>query len=475
LQISISNAFGKYFRHTLWVILLSFVISGCGAVATRNKFYIPITADLQSRNYPAAVQSFEKAKKKFGKKDRFLYYLDSGALYYYAADYDSSISRLNLAENSAEELFTRSVSRAATSMLLNDNVLEYSGEDYEILYANLIKALGYVSLNKFDDAFVEIKRANLKLELLEQKYAGAADEFNKSESKDTAEARIQYEAGKVRFNNDAFARYLSMHLYAADGKFDDARIDFDLLNDAFLTQPHIYDFPAPAVRYAPEDSGAILSIVGMAGLSPVKEALSLRIRTDKDLGLVQVLYDGTGEDDHEYGHLLLPVKEDYYFKFAIPKIAARPTPVTSIRVYADTNYLGELALIEDVSKVAEETFNAKKSLIYLRSVARAVAKGLATHKLKERVDNDDKSSFGGWLKKAVIDVGSDISENADLRCSRFLPGKIYVGDFELPPGQYNIRIDYLDSYGAVIKSDTISDYKVGRNKLNLLKSFSSES
>jgi uncharacterized protein len=112
-----------------WIILPALIISGCGAVATRTKFYGPITNELSAGNYQAAVDRFEKSKNKFSSKDRFLYYLDSGALYFYAADFDSSLARLSLAESVSEDLYTKSISRAATSMLLNDNILEYAGED----------------------------------------------------------------------------------------------------------------------------------------------------------------------------------------------------------------------------------------------------------------------------------------------------------------------------------------------------------
>jgi uncharacterized protein len=446
--------------------ILSLILSGCGILATRTGFYAPITNELRSGNYKIAVEKFEKAKGKFDSKDRFLYYLDSGALYFYASDYDSSIARLTLAENAAEELYTKSITRAATSMLLNDNILEYSGEDYEILYTNLLKALGYLSLNNFDDAFVEIRRANLKLNLLEQKYHDAADILNRSSEEDTSDSKLDFEPKQVRFSNDAFARYLSMHMYAAEGKYDDARIDSSLLEEAFETQTEIYDFPIPSVRLVPDSGSAILSVVGLVGLAPVKEALNLRLRTDKDLGLVQVLYTDSENKDTEYGHLPLPVKADYYFKFAIPKISERPVTISRIEVYTDSYLIGELGLLEDINKVAEETFEAKKSLIYIRSVGRAVAKGLTSHQLKKKVDT---GGIEGWLKKAAIDVGSDISENADLRCSRFLPGRIYVGDFILKPGVHNLTIEIYDYDGHIIQTENYFDYQVNNRGLNLIE------
>jgi len=141
------------------VVLILATVS-CSSVATRKKFYEPITADIRSQNYKAAYQKIESArdKNKYGKKDRLLYYLDSGFAAHYASLFDTSNVKLTMAEDAADELFTKSVSRAAASVLLNDNVLEYSGEDYEILYTNLIKTLNYLSLGEFDEAFVEVGR-----------------------------------------------------------------------------------------------------------------------------------------------------------------------------------------------------------------------------------------------------------------------------------------------------------------------------
>ena len=446
-----------------------FAAVSCSSVATRKKFYEPITTDVKSQNYKGAYLKIESArdKNKYSKKDRLLYYLDSGFAAHYASLFDTSNVKLTRAEEAADDLFTKSISRAATSILLNDNVLEYSGEDYEVLYTNLIKTLNYLSIGQFDEAFVEVRRANLKLELLDQKYGNAAKTLQNGVEGDTAGVKINYDLAKVRFNNDAFARYLSMHMYAADGKMDDARIDYDYMVRAFNEQPFIYNFPMPDVKYAPDSSGnTIVNVVALSGLSPVKEAVNLRIRTDKDLGLVQVLYTDGEKKDSEYGHLPLPVKADYYFKFALPKVASRESIVHGIRFLADSKVVGDLHLIEDVSMVAEETFQAKKSMIYFRTIARAVFKGLVTHEAKQKVDT---GGFEGWLKKAAIDVGADITENADLRCSQLLPGRIYVGDFELAPGVYDLRVEFIGSGGGVIYSQNFPGYEVKSRGINLVE------
>ncbi len=443
------------------------LLAGCGSMATRKDFYEPITAQARAGQYDSVVYGMEAAKAngKYDEKDRVVYYLDAGLAYHYATQYDSSNARLHAAEDAAEELFTKSISKAALSVILNDNALEYAGEDHEILYTNLIKALNYLGQDDFDDAFVEIRRANLKLEQLDQKYAEAAQTFQRGVTKDKDAVQIDYEAKPIRFHNSALARYLSMHMYAAAGKYSDAELDYELLLHAFSTQPFIYDFAVPDVRFETSE-GSLMSVVALAGMAPVKEALNLRLRTDKDLDLVQILYDDPAMENAEYGHLPIEVDEDYYFKLSIPQLVDRPTLVEKVSVYASGEYLGDLQLLEDVGLVARETFEAKSSLIYLRTVARAVVKGLAAHKQKEKLDDDDL----GWLKKLAVDVVTDVSENADLRCARLLPGRIMVADFVLPPGLYDLAVVYFDVNGATLDRQVFPGYRVDATGLNLIES-----
>ncbi len=431
-------------RKLPFVLLIAAVI-GCSQLATRRDFYTPIDAELRSGNPDKARKLLEEARDKgrFAHKDRFLYFVDAGMLAHYAGDYQTSNEKLAIAEQAAEELFTRSVSRAAASLLLNDNVLEYAGEDYEVLYTNLIMALNYAAMKDFEGAFVEIRRANLKLEQLEQKYGKAAREYRRGMTRDTGQVEIDFDMPRLRFHNDAFARYLSMHMYAAVGKYDDARIDHDFLTAAFAAQPHIYPFEMPDVKYRSEN-GAILSVVALVGPSPIKEALSLRIRTDKDLGLVQVLYDDPSREGAEYTHLPVDVKADYYFKFALPLIVPRQSEVSSVEVLLDGTVIGRLDKLEDVGVIAEQTYETKKTLVFIRSVARAIVKGLAAHKLKKKADT---GGLAGWLKKAAIDVGTDLTENADLRSTQFLPGQVMVADFDVKPGVYNVVVRFLAGDG----------------------------
>ncbi|MEA3297333.1 MAG: hypothetical protein U9R56_05665 [candidate division Zixibacteria bacterium] len=222
------------------------------------------------------------------------------------------------------------------------------------------------------------------------------------------------------------------------------------------------------MKYHSKDK-AVLSVVGLVGLAPEKQAMNLRIRTDKNLNLVQVLYDDPPFVNKEYGHFPIEISEDFYFKFSIPKIVQRPSTVSRIELLIDGVPAGELQLLEDVGRVAEETFAARKSLIYIRTLLRAITKGLAAHKLKEKVDT---GGLAGWLKKVAIDVGTDVIENADLRCCQYLPGRIFVGDFEIDAGTYELSVRFYDASGELVSQTNFADYMVVNDDLNFVEAFS---
>ncbi|MFH2054944.1 MAG: hypothetical protein ABIJ61_03210, partial [bacterium] len=60
----------------------------------------------------------------------------------------------------------------------------------------------------------------------------------------------------------------------------------------------------------------------------------------------------------------------------------------------------------------------------------------------------------------------------DLRCSRLLPGRIMVGDFEIQPGEYDLTVQYLNDVGEVIQEDHHPDFKVAPRGFNLAQTFS---
>jgi len=272
-------------KNVLLLIIL-FSLFGCSNIRTRDAYKESLLTNVQNRNFPGAIKIIEDTKEKsFSEKDRVLYHLYKGVLLHYNQEFMESNIELNIAEDAIEELFTKSISRAASSMLLNDNTFAYAGEDYEDIYINIFKALNYINLDQSESAFVEIRKVNIKLNLLEDKYKEYAEELN-----DSDDSKIKVEVKSIEFNNSALARFLSMLLYRADNKFDDVRVDNRYLDEAFELQAHIYNFSKPDLDgfSAIKSGDTKLNFIGFTGLAPEKKPLTYRVATAENMVLVFV-------------------------------------------------------------------------------------------------------------------------------------------------------------------------------------------
>jgi hypothetical protein len=377
---------------------------------------------------------------------------------------------LTKAEYAIEELFTKSISRAAASMLLNDNVMEYSGEDYEDIYLNIFKALNYLEMGQFDEAFVEIRRVNNKLNLLQDKYGDLASQYNTSE-----EAKTEFKPGETKFHNSALARYLSMLLYRAEGKMDDARIDKEKLQEAWRLQAQLYDFPKPDLdSYLSHSEAAKLDLMVFTGRSPDKKANTLYIHTEKDLIIIAATKENPkGKQDLEaLDSIVWPgVKKGYHFKFQLPYMAKRKSIVEKVEVWVNGKQMQTLRPVESIENVAIETFQIRKPLIYLKTIVRTVTKGLLSAKGKQEMEKSIDNPLLGFAARLATDVAVDATENADLRISRFFPKLALGGELQLTPGVYNVKIKYFGNNNTLLYEDSHANMELTQDNMNLIESY----
>ncbi len=110
------------------LFLVVFFLTSCSSVQTQKKQFVEVDRDVSGQNFIGAAASIEKSKEAYyEKKDRVLYYLDLGMLYHYAGSYTQSSQALTSAEDGIDELYTKSISKGAESLLLNDNARMASG------------------------------------------------------------------------------------------------------------------------------------------------------------------------------------------------------------------------------------------------------------------------------------------------------------------------------------------------------------
>ncbi|MDH4304977.1 MAG: hypothetical protein OEV53_13030, partial [Nitrospira sp.] len=214
---------------------LAFLSTGCGPSVNR---YLLIEQSLLAGNPQQAASIVEQTKEEYGTKGRLLYGMDRGFILQMAGQYQQSSAVLEQAEEEVERLYTRSIRTETAAFLTNDNALPYEGDAYEHVMINVVKALNYAAQGQIQEALVEVRRIDHRLNVLGDRV------------KDLD-----------KYRNDGFARYLSGILYEAAGD----------QNNAFIAYRNAYE--------------AYQAMKGWLRLSPPVSLQADLLRTAEVLGL----------------------------------------------------------------------------------------------------------------------------------------------------------------------------------------------
>lgn len=449
-------------RFLLLPVVAGFLLVSCTTMGDYD--YSAIDNSLGSKGYQSAYEKLENDSEKiYSDYDEVLLNLDKGILSHYVGEYERSNQELSVAERKIEEYYAKSITQAISAYLVNDTVVDYSGEVFEDIYTNIFMALNYIHQGDVEGAFVEIRRFDNKLRAASSKYTDLISQANEESSSNGGET---VELPVMEFHNSALARYLSMILYRSRGQLDSAAVDMRYLNSAFASQPDIYNFSVPSSLSQELDvpeGKARLNVLAFSGLAPVKVEETQR------------LFFSTG---------------GLYYKIAYPQMQRRDSSVESIEVTAiplvgdsvegaslsSQVFTGQslslhLEPLESISNIAVDTFAQRQALIYLRATIRSISKSVSSAVWGGLADNSSDVGVGLLFSalQFASSVATEATERADVRCSRFLPGMAWVTGITLEPGNYRIVIKYKDASGKVVSMEE-QDMGVSPNKLNLVES-----
>ncbi|MDR0473548.1 MAG: hypothetical protein LBH43_07760 [Treponema sp.] len=426
------------------IFMISFIICLFSCVHNPNAYH-EIDMSIGTASYIQALHAMEKNddRRAYTTRNDILFYLDRGMLRHYAGLWNESSRDLEEGERLIEEAFTKSISQEIGSYIANDNVKDYAGEDYENIYINVFNALNYYHRNDMQNAHVEIRRVNEKLTVLADKYEKAIKKVIDS-NPDLSNPDLGVQATK--FSNSALARYISFLFSQAEGNTDNVRIDMEELQRAYTLAPDVYDHPKPSSlenELSVPQGKARLNFIGFTGLSPIKEEVKQNI----PLSLM-------GGND--------------WFSMSLPRMVDRPSDIDSVEVVLNSGQRFRLELLENMSKIAHETFKTKYSLTVAKTAARTITKATAATKTADLVERKF-GVLGSLVSGAVGAVAVNASEQADLRVSRYFPARANIGGINLEPGIYSITVNYY-GHGRLVDSEQINNVHVEAGKLNLIES-----
>jgi hypothetical protein len=416
-------------RKAPWILpaALSFFLVSC---ASTSAFYTEVENNIAAGKYGAALEQVRANRPAYGDKSRVLYNLDVGLLFHYAGVPDSSNIYFFAAEKEIGELFTRSVTLAAASMLLNDNVLPYEGEDFEKVLVNVFLALNYAQKGEPDDALVEARKVDEKL----REYAR------------------QYE-GKNKYQEDAFIRYVTGVLYESRGEVNDAFIAY---RKAFATyRVYTKEYGTPAPSFLLDDLVRTATLMSFDDEAASYRAMGGRAYTSGGVpsgSVIVLVYSGRGPVKQEVRpKVSIPDEKAviHTFQVALPKFVARHQAGRRYSVDVRqgegvTPMMATTEVAEDVTAIAARTLEDRLSLIYLKSGGRALLKFLAAEKAKSELSKNSDDKVRNFLGSLAVDLTVAVTEQADVRTWRTLPAEFQIARLNIAPGDYTVRVSSSD-------------------------------
>jgi hypothetical protein len=436
----------KYF------LLSPFLLSPLFACAPSVTHYVMIDNSLLQGNYREADTIVERNKKKYGERNAVLYYMDRGMTLHLSGDYEKSNSYLEEAERLADSLYTKSITNESGAMFTNDNLLPYEGEDFEKVMLNIIMALNYVYLGKWDDALVEARKVDHKLNLYNDKY----------EKKNV-------------YKEDAFARYLSGILYESSGELNDAYISYNKAYTAYKDYRLNYGTPVPI--FLGEDLLWLSKALGLYDEynNYQREFSNIKLKDINELQsngeLIFICLSGRAPFKEDF-FVDAPVPDVsgnlYYLRIAFPRFVAQPSHVEYARIYIRNQNLEEKTyLMEDITAIAKKNLDDRIGRIQAKAIGRAVLKFTTAQIAKEATAQKYGKDLG-ILVGSLFNIASVATEEADKRSWRTLPDKIQMSRIVLPPGNYDIDVHYIGTGGEIIDKKTFSDISIHSREKKIL-------
>ena len=455
-------------KQLIYIIFIGITLISC---SNTKRIYRSKTISrlLKNSNNIKALEVVSK-KDNYSNKDKLLYYMDNGILNFYNDSLKSSFYFLEKADRYQEELYTESVKDNISSFLVNDNQKKYKGEDYELLYLNIFKALSFLKKNKLEKALVEVRKGYNKMRLFETRYRKDKAKLEKSMN-DKLKSNMP-DIGDYNFSESTLMLIISMIAHRDDGESDEALIDKKKIQEIWKLYPQLYNFNKPNLDniklIKPKDS-VVLNIFAFSGLTSEKRAWELDVYQIANSLIVRS--NTSGEEI-----FAMPFSGNVgSFSISLPYIKKRKNNIEKVKLFVNGKKYKELNIIENTSNILINQFKQKKNIILLKSLIRSTAKAMVTYKLNQQANKNRSKNNEAAALFQIASLASSLLftaiEEADIRCWNTLPDNFYFDEITLPKGKHKIDIIYTDISNRILKRTSHKVLLDKKKKTNLILSY----
>ncbi len=441
------------FNRLLPVFLIALFFGGCGP---SHHHYLLVETSLRANDFQGADAAVQRAENEYGSKSRVLYGMDRGMTLHLAGEYQQSNQVLEVADEEVEKLYTRTVRTETLGFMTNDNALPYEGDPYEQIMINVVKALNYAMLGLWQDALVEARRIDHRLNVLNDRVKDKGD-----------------------YREDGFARYLSGILYESTGDINNAFIAYRKAHETFDSTKGWLRTPAPvqlqadllrasdALHLDQEFTGyqrafpnvtwqsvraqqqlAQVVVMSYNGRAPRKEDQFLDLPISLDALQLVLLNRGIQQSNrrqNRVGDSILYGLNGRVARVALPKLISQKTqvPVDTVTLVPDNgNPISvRTEMVQNVTALADKALSERLPGITVKALARAAVKFTLAEGATRGSQQAAGKDAAPWVGLAVglLTHGLAIaSEEADKRSWRTLPDEIHLARLWVPPGRYQV-------------------------------------
>lgn len=412
------------------------MLSSCATYYTRN---VKFQNAVSEGRLDDAKSILEKDKKEAEGRNKFLWQVNTGYVESMQANFEASNVAFNQADYIAED-YHKNIGAEALALVSNPMMKPYKPEDFEVVMVNCYKAFNYLQINDLDNALVEAKRINIKLNALNDKYPN----------------------NKNRYRNDAFAHVMMGLIYDANGDYNNAFIAYrnaletyetdytsqfnvtapeqlkrDILRTAyktgFYTELQEYETKFN-MKYEPQKDQANLVFFWLNGFGPVKAEWSINFTlipgqggmmtfVNEEMGINFPFFIGSGQENSSLSNLR-------FLRVAFPKYVERQAVFNQANIENNgTQY--PLYKSEDINQIAFKTLHDRM----MREMANSLLR-LAMKKSIEMVASNENKGLG-----AVVSIANALTEKADTRNWQTLPYSISYTRVPLNEGENKIKLN----------------------------------
>ncbi len=451
----------------------------CGGCASYSTKLADLRPQLSSGAYDDALATVQRGA---GGKDLVLAQLERGMILHQAGRWVESNEAFAAAERTADELYARSISEGALSLITNDLAISYRPRPFELAMVPYYRAMNYAALGQRESALVEARKTS---QLLARYVDATIAGIERGSTNDLERTR-----------SDPFMFYLSGMLYEWDGEVNDAFIAYrnaavayqDLQGLLGLEVPpwlgrdlgrtarrlgfaeemeHLREV-CPAVFAAsdplPDDccdalrpgEGEVVLLVEL-GFVPVRRNVRLDLpilESDDDGDRVAWAWavSSRGHGAHVHGAHVHggSAKIKYWLSVAVPGLEDTPAAVRGVAARPPGQAAQRAARAHHPAATARITFEAEQPMVLFKTVLRGLAKYLATSQA-------DRQGRGLGILANILGAAT---ETADTRGWLTLPEQVQLVRLRLPAGVHTLELDLLDERGARLGTATLGDIAV---------------